>query len=40
MPQKHPTLRERAGKAGYIFLWLLGIPLPLLFLIYVIRGCD
>jgi hypothetical protein len=28
------------GKAGYILLWLLGVPIPLLFLIYLLRGCT
>ena len=34
------TNRMRSGKVGYIVLWLLGIPLPILFLIYVLRGCH
>jgi hypothetical protein len=29
---------ERAGKAGWIVLWLLGIPLPILLLLWLIRG--
>jgi len=28
------------GKIGYILLWLLGIPIPILLLIYVLRGCN
>ena len=28
------------GKAGYILLWLLGVPIPILFLIYLLRGCT
>jgi hypothetical protein len=28
------------GKVGYILLWLLGIPIPILFLIYLLRGCT
>jgi hypothetical protein len=28
------------GKAGYILLWLLGVPIPILFLIYLLRGCS
>jgi hypothetical protein len=28
------------GKAGYILLWLLGVPIPLLFLIFLLRGCN
>ena len=29
-----------AGKAGYILLWLLGVPIPLLFIIFLLRGCT
>ncbi len=34
-------MREREkGKIGYILLWILGIPIPILLLIYVLRGCN
>lgn len=33
-----PSMQE--GKAGYILLWLLGVPIPLLFLIFLLRGCN
>jgi hypothetical protein len=29
---------SQSGKIGYVLLWLLGIPLPILLLIYLIRG--
>jgi hypothetical protein len=29
-----------AGKAGYILLWLLGVPIPILLLIFALRGCT
>jgi hypothetical protein len=32
--------RTQAGKAGYILLWALGVPIPVLFLIYLLRGCS
>jgi cytochrome c biogenesis protein CcdA len=32
--------RTQAGKAGYILLWALGVPIPILFLIYLLRGCS
>ncbi len=35
----HPP-GPQEGKAGYILLWLLGVPIPLLFLIYLLRGCT
>jgi len=28
------------GKIGYILLWLLGIPIPILLLIFLLRGCN
>ena len=36
-------LREKikeAAAAGYILLWLLGIPIPVLLLIFLLRGCT
>jgi hypothetical protein len=32
-------IRE-AGATGYILLWLLGIPIPILLLIFLLRGCT
>jgi hypothetical protein len=32
--------RTQEGKIGYILLWLLGVPLPILFLIFLLRGCQ
>ena len=31
---------QQEGKMGYILAWLLGVPIPLLFLIFLLRGCD
>jgi hypothetical protein len=28
------------GKIGYILAWALGIPIPILLLIFLIRGCN
>jgi hypothetical protein len=33
-------LREQAGKAGWILLWLLGVPIPILIILFLIRGCT
>jgi len=30
----------QAGKIGYILLWLLGVPIPLLLLFFLLRGCT
>jgi hypothetical protein len=36
-----PTLaKAQEGRVGYILLWLLGVPIPILFLIYLLRGCT
>ena len=31
---------KQEGKVGYILLWALGVPIPILFLIYLLRGCS
>lgn len=36
-----PSLkRYQEGKIGYILLWLIGIPIPVIFLIFLLRGCE
>jgi hypothetical protein len=32
--------RREAGKVGWILLWLLGIPIPILFALFLMRGCT
>lgn len=34
------SIRNQSGKMGYIIFWLLGVPLPILFIIYLLRGCT
>ncbi|HSN21671.1 MAG TPA: hypothetical protein VLS49_13395 [Usitatibacter sp.] len=36
--RKLPSAQE--GRVGYILLWLIGVPIPVLFLIYLLRGCT
>lgn len=36
----HDKLKSTQGKIGYIILWLLGIPIPILFAIFLLRGCN
>ena len=31
---------QEAGATGYILMWLLGIPIPILLLIFLLRGCT
>ena len=41
---KLPNIRalrsQQEGKIGYILLWLIGVPLPILFFFYLLRGCT
>jgi hypothetical protein len=39
MERKPVPWRER-GKIGWILLWLLGVPIPVLLLLFLIRGCT
>ena len=32
--------RYEEGKLGYILAWLLGVPIPVLFVIFLLRGCT
>jgi hypothetical protein len=31
---------KEEGKIGWILLWLLGIPIPILVVLYFLRGCT
>jgi hypothetical protein len=35
---RNPRWNTQRGKIGWALLWLLGVPLPVLLLIYLIRG--
>jgi hypothetical protein len=30
----------QAGKVGWILLWALGIPIPVLLILFLMRGCT
>jgi hypothetical protein len=34
------TPRAQRGKWGYILAWLIGVPIPILVLVYLLRGCT
>jgi len=34
------TLKSQRGAIGWILLWLLGIPIPILLLLFLVRGCT
>jgi hypothetical protein len=36
----HDDRKNEQGKAGWIVLWLLGIPLPILIILFLLRGCT
>jgi hypothetical protein len=37
---KPPGLRRESGKIGWILLWLLGVPIPVLLILFLLRGCT
>ncbi len=36
-PSANPAI---SGKIGWIFLWLIGIPVPILLILFLLRGCT
>jgi hypothetical protein len=39
-PEAFKSLREQSGKVGWILLWALGVPIPILFVLFLLRGCT
>lgn len=38
---ERPAPRNRQhGKLGWIALWLIGIPIPILIVLFLVRGCT
>ena len=33
-------IKDQEGKIGWILLWLLGIPIPVLLILFLLRGCN
>lgn len=33
-------MKHQQGKAGWILLWLLGVPIPILLVLFLLRGCT
>jgi hypothetical protein len=31
--------KDQKGGIGYVFAWLLGVPIPVLILVALLRGC-
>jgi hypothetical protein len=38
--RRERRLRREAGRIGWALLWLLGIPLPVLLVLFAVRGCT
>jgi hypothetical protein len=38
--QKMPVAERQKGGIGYVLLWILGVPIPVLILIALVRGCT
>lgn len=39
--RQFPALRSaQQGRWGYILAWLVGVPVPILIVIYLLRGCT
>jgi hypothetical protein len=34
-----PSRQPQSGKVGYALAWLIGVPLPILFIVYLISRC-
>jgi len=39
-PRLSQLLRQEDGKIGYAILWILGVPIPILLIIFLLRGCN
>jgi hypothetical protein len=37
---KTVNCKDEEGGTGYILLWLLGIPVPVLLINFLLRGCN
>jgi hypothetical protein len=37
---RYEKVDRSLGKAGYIIAWLLGVPIPILLLVFLLRGCN
>ena len=41
LTEKHPgtAASKQKGGIGYVLLWLMGVPIPVLILFALLRGC-
>jgi hypothetical protein len=40
MSELKQRLDKQQGKMGWILLWLLGVPIPVLLVLFLLRGCT
>jgi len=33
-------LRQQSGKLGWVLLWAMGVPIPVLLVLFLLRGCT
>jgi hypothetical protein len=33
-------MKNERGKVGWILLWIIGIPIPILVVLFILRGCT
>ncbi len=38
--KQRTAMKIQEGKIGYLLLWLVGVPIPILLLIFLLRGCN
>ena len=34
------SCKSKEGKIGWALLWLMGVPIPVLALLFLLRGCN
>jgi hypothetical protein len=39
-PKELNRYQQETGAMGYILLWAMGVPASLLFLVFLLRGCN
>ncbi len=37
---REQLMQRQQGKAGWILLWLIGVPVPVLLVLFLLRGCT
>lgn len=40
MSELRQRLGKQQGKMGWILLWLIGVPVPVLLVLFLLRGCT